>query len=59
MFMREVLTTEQSKKTGESQKNWADTKEFHVTIHYAENGPSLTSCMISILSSHMSKNANF
>jgi len=30
-----------------------------VTVHYTANGPSLESCMISILNVHLSKNADF
>ncbi len=34
-------------------KGLATAQEPGVTIHYAENGPSLESCMISVLSSHL------
>lgn len=34
-------------------------QEMEVTIHHTKNGPSLESCMISIISNHMSKNADF
>lgn len=57
-LIREVFSIE-LKRTPEVKKNLTSTKEINVTIHYADNGPSLTSCMISIVSSHMSKNANF
>lgn len=36
-----------------------DTQEVSITIHYTGSGPSLESCMISILSAHISKNTNF
>lgn len=58
MFMREVFSIEQ-KKASELTKELTVTKEVNVTIHYADHGPSLTSCMISIVSSHMSKNVKF
>ena len=29
--------------------------ELCVTVHYADKGPSLESCMVSILSAHLSK----
>lgn len=34
-------------------------QEVSITIHYVEAGPSLESCMISILSEHITKNADF
>jgi len=34
-------------------------QEINVIIHHADNGPNLESCMISILSEHMTKSANF
>ena len=47
------------KSASKTEKDLLQSKEVRVTIHYKENGPSLESCMISILSNHMSKNANF
>ncbi|MGO5049246.1 hypothetical protein [Dysosmobacter sp. Sow4_B12] len=47
------------KPASKTTNNLLQSKEVRVTIHYQENGPSLESCMISILSTHMSKNANF
>ena len=29
------------------------TREIHVTVHRADSGPSLETCMISILASHL------
>ncbi len=57
-LIREVFSIE-VKQMPEVNKNLTSTKEINVTIHYADDGPTLTSCMISIVSSHMSKNANF
>ncbi len=34
-------------------------KEIQVTIHHADNGPSLETCMVSVLSSHISKSEDF
>ena len=47
------------KSASKAEKDLLQSKEVRVTIHYKEDGPSLESCMISILSTHMSKNANF
>ena len=38
-------------------KNLTQPQEVTVTIHYAHNGPSLESCLVSILSTHLSKSA--
>lgn len=45
--------------TSKTEKDLLQPKEVRVTVHYEDNGPSLESCMISILNAHMSKNANF
>ena len=37
-----------------SESGPAGSREPETAIHYADNGPDLESCMISILSSHMS-----
>lgn len=34
-------------------------QEINVMIHHTDSGPTLQSCMVSILSAHMSKNVNF
>lgn len=33
--------------------------EIYATIHYADDGPSLESCMVAILTAHLSKSASF
>ena len=38
-------------------KNLTQPHEVTVTIHYAHNGPSLESFLVSILSTHLSKSA--
>lgn len=40
-----------------TSKNLTQPQEVTATIHYAHNGPSLESCLVSILSAHLSKNA--
>lgn len=35
------------------------TTEIKVTIHYADDGPDLESCMVAILNAHLSKSTNF
>lgn len=42
-----------------ADQNLTKPPEISVTIHHMDNGPSLESCMISILSKHMSENKNF
>ena len=49
----------EQKVKSESKQDLTKPQEINVTIHHADDGPSLESCMISILSSHMTKNANF
>ena len=36
-----------------------NSSEIDVTIHYADNGPSLESCMVAILNAHLSKSGGF
>ena len=45
----------EASKSLKSGKNLTTAEEPQVIIHYAEHGPSLESCMISILSLHISK----
>ena len=35
-------------------KNLTQPQEVTATVHYAHNGPSLESCLVSILSAHLS-----
>lgn len=39
----------------ERSKSPAQPPEIVVTIHHAQDGPSLESCLVSILSAHLSK----
>ena len=39
------------------RQNLTQPQEVTATIHYARNGPSLESCLVSILSAHLSKSA--
>lgn len=55
---RGVTDTEKKVKI-ESGKDLTKIQEIKLTIYHTSTGPSLESCMVSILSSHMSKNANF
>ena len=41
------------------QSNEVQPTEVKVTIHYADDGPSLESCMVAILNAHLSKSPNF
>jgi len=51
-WMQEVFVTEKETKL---QENDLEVPEINVTVHYTANGPSLESCLISILSIHLSK----
>jgi len=55
-FQWEVLTVE--KKANTRVRN-IQTPEVKVIIHYADDGPSLESCMVSILNAHLPKNTVF
>lgn len=49
----------QKKRGPSTEKDLTKTQKVHVTIHHADDGPSLESCMVFILSSHLSKSADF
>ncbi len=59
LIMYTGVTDTEKKIVIESGKNLTRPQEIKVTIHHADSGPSLEACMISILSNHMSKSANF
>ena len=46
-------------KQVEIQADEVQPAEINVTIHYADDGPSLESCMVAILNAHLSKNMLF
>lgn len=48
-----------TEKREEIQLNEVQSAEIYATIHYADDGPSLESCMVAILNAHLSENANF
>jgi len=47
------------KTVSKPAKKLTATQEMTVTVHYTENGPSLESCMIAVLSCYVSKTAGF
>ena len=58
MFVQEVSAVKE-KTVSKPAKKLTATQEMTVTVHYTENGPSLESCMIAVLSCYVSKTAGF